>query len=124
MRVRTQQLEEKRRFLEYQTNLVLQLLARRDKLKEEKRQWYNTRISEQEEKVCGGRCLSSVKIVGISILVPALEDLFDRLVLGLRSLEAQDVGAVEWDSIEPWFGSEDTVIVDKDEAMPFMSVGD
>jgi len=66
----------------------------------------------------------SVKIVGISILVPALEDLFDRLVLGLRSLEAQDVGAVEWDSIEPWFGSEDTVIVDKDEAMPFMSVGD
>jgi len=61
LRVRTQQLEEKRRFLEYQTNLVLQLLARRDKLKEEKRQWYNTRISEQEEKVCGGRCLSSVR---------------------------------------------------------------
>lgn len=53
LKVRTQQLEEKRRFLEYQTILVSQLLARRDKLKEEKRQWYNTRISEQEEKVCG-----------------------------------------------------------------------
>lgn len=52
MRVRTQQLEEKRRFLEYQTTLISQLMVHRDKMKEEKRAWYRNRIAEQEEKVC------------------------------------------------------------------------
>lgn len=61
LRIRTQQLEEKRRFLDYQTNLVSQVLAKRDKLKEEKRKWYETRLAEQEEKVCGRPCVSPVE---------------------------------------------------------------
>lgn len=48
--IRTQQLEEKRRFLEYQTRLVRELLEERDKVKAEKRAGYQKRSSEQEEQ--------------------------------------------------------------------------
>lgn len=51
MRVRAQQLEEKRRFLEYQTTLISQLMEHRNKMREEKEKWYRKLISEQEEKV-------------------------------------------------------------------------
>lgn len=44
----------------------------------------------------------SATIVGISKEDITLEDLFDRLVLGRRSLESQEVGAVDCDIIEPW----------------------
>lgn len=52
MRIRAQQLEEKRRFLEYQTNLISQLMTQRDQMREEKQKWYRKLIVEQEEKVC------------------------------------------------------------------------
>lgn len=50
LRLRTQQLEEKRRFLEYQTRLIRQLLDERDKQKASKVEEYSKRIDEQEEK--------------------------------------------------------------------------
>lgn len=52
IRIRTQQLEEKRRFLEYQTRMIKQLLDERDKMKAEEREKHQKRIAEQEEKVC------------------------------------------------------------------------
>lgn len=48
--IRTQQLEEKRRFLEYQTKLVKSLLEEREKRKDELRQKHEQRRREQEEK--------------------------------------------------------------------------
>ena len=52
VRIRTQQLEEKRKFLEYQTRLIQQLLAERDAKKVEKRQKHEKGVAEREEKVC------------------------------------------------------------------------
>lgn len=51
-RIRTTQIEEKRRFLEYQTRLIKELLEDRDKVKAEKRQRHVKIVAEQEEKVC------------------------------------------------------------------------
>lgn len=51
MRLRTQQLDEKRRFLEYQNKLISELLAKRDEAKAKKREAYKRRIAELEEKV-------------------------------------------------------------------------
>lgn len=48
---RTQQLEEKRRFLEYQTNLIKDLLAERDRRKAEAHKEHQRRLVEQEERV-------------------------------------------------------------------------
>lgn len=51
MRVRTQQLDEKRRFLEYQTKLISDLLSKREEEKTRKREIHHKQITEQEEKV-------------------------------------------------------------------------
>lgn len=50
MRIRTQQLDEKRRFLEYQAKLVSELMAERAEEKRKKKEIYQARIVEQEEK--------------------------------------------------------------------------
>lgn len=50
--IRSVQIEEKRRFLEYQTRLIRELLGERDKLKLEKKQRHQKIVAEQEEKVC------------------------------------------------------------------------
>lgn len=49
--IRTQQLEEKRRFLEYQTRLIKNLVEEREKRKSELRHEHEERLREQEEKV-------------------------------------------------------------------------
>ncbi|KAK5070976.1 hypothetical protein LTS08_000628 [Lithohypha guttulata] len=49
--IRTQQLEEKRRFLEYQTNLIKDLLAERDRRKAEAQREHQRRLAEQEERI-------------------------------------------------------------------------
>lgn len=51
MHLQTQQLDEKRRFLEYQTKLISQLLATREEAKSKKKDDYKQKIEEQEEKV-------------------------------------------------------------------------
>lgn len=51
MWMRTQQLDEKRRFLEYQTKLISDLLAKREEEKRKKREIHQQQITEQEEKV-------------------------------------------------------------------------
>lgn len=51
MRLRTQQLDEKRRFLEYQTKLISELFAERDEQKRKKREVHRKEITEQEEQV-------------------------------------------------------------------------
>lgn len=51
MRIRTQQLDEKRRFLEYQTKLISELFAERDEQKRKKREVHRKQVTEQEEKV-------------------------------------------------------------------------
>lgn len=51
MRIRTQQLDEKRRFLEYQNKLISELLAERTEEKKRKRETHRKKIEEQEEKV-------------------------------------------------------------------------
>lgn len=46
------------------------------------------------------------------------DDRLDRLVPGLCSLDAQDVGAVDCDMMEPRLvGSEETVVADKDDVI-------
>ena len=50
--MRTRQLEEKRRFLEYQTRLVKQLLEERDRQKARKREQNERPIAELKSKVC------------------------------------------------------------------------
>lgn len=57
----------------------------------------------------------SVMIVGISKEDVTREDLFDKLVLGRRSLESHEVGAVDCDIIEPWCTSELIVVAEGDE---------
>jgi len=59
--IRTRQLEEKRRFLEYQTRLIKQLLVERDMQKSAKREAYIKQIAELQTKVCtsGNRHLES-----------------------------------------------------------------
>lgn len=49
--MRTRQLEEKRRFLEYQTKLVQNILEEREKRKADLRRKHEDRLHEQEEKV-------------------------------------------------------------------------
>lgn len=62
----------------------------------------------------------SVTIVGISKEDVTREDLLDKLVLGRRSLESQDVGAVDCDMIEPWCASELMVVAEGDEVTRFV----
>lgn len=63
MRVRTQQLDEKRRFLEYQTKLVSELMADMAEERRKKKEFYHARIAEQEEKVSlPGHLLKSLMI--------------------------------------------------------------
>lgn len=50
MKIRTQQLDEKRRFLEYQAKLISELLAERAEEKRKKKEIYQARVTEQEEK--------------------------------------------------------------------------
>ena len=52
LNVRTRQLEEKRKFLEYQTRLVKQLLEERDRQKAGKREQNGRQITELKSKVC------------------------------------------------------------------------
>lgn len=51
LRLRQQQVEEKRRFLEYQAQLIRQVMERRDWLKIEKEELHRRLIQEQEERV-------------------------------------------------------------------------
>lgn len=51
MRIRTQQLDEKRRFLEYQAKLIFELMTERAEEKKKKKEVYQKRIIEQDEKV-------------------------------------------------------------------------
>lgn len=50
LRLRTQQLEEKRRFLEYQTGLIRKLFDERDRQRTMKMEAHSKRVMEQEER--------------------------------------------------------------------------
>lgn len=63
----------------------------------------------------------SVMMTGESCIAPTREDRLERLVLGRRSLEAQDVGAVDCETTELWFVSEEMVVADRDEVIAFTS---
>lgn len=58
LRLRQQQVEEKRRFLEYQAQLIRQVMERRDWLKIEKEDLHRRLIQEQEERVSRSRSVS------------------------------------------------------------------
>ena len=51
-RIRSTQTQEKSRFLEYQSQLIRDLREERGKIKAERRQQYEQKIAEHEEKVC------------------------------------------------------------------------
>lgn len=59
-------------------------------------------------------------LVGSSRPEIMLDDLFDKLVLGRLSLELHEVGAVDWDMIEPWRSSKSMVVADGEEAVAWV----
>lgn len=57
-------------------------------------------------------------------VLPTVDGLVDKLVMGRISLESQEVGAVDWEVMELFGVPEDMVVADREEATMGSSAGD